>query len=188
MYGAHNRKGKSFALMKTFWERSPKINICSVGKIKRKWSYFLTAATSKVEKCCKGQPSSFGLRVFYFILFNSKTVLFCHKSMRFCEWYIWYVYAAVAIPTVPWLKTEHPPQSPAYQTACGMFYYAVPVRRRNLQFKVFLLLMNGLSTQRPLARGLLGNLIKYTHANLLKLCLRWWPGVCCWAKQSTPLV
>lgn len=36
MYGAHNRKGKRFTLMKTFWERNPKINICSVGKINRK--------------------------------------------------------------------------------------------------------------------------------------------------------
>lgn len=36
MYDAHNRKGKSFTLMKMFWERSPKINMCSVGKMKRK--------------------------------------------------------------------------------------------------------------------------------------------------------
>lgn len=145
---------RALQLMKTFWERGPKINMCSVGKMKRKWSYFLPAATKK-KNVVKVSQEAFG-EVFFFLSNLIQKQDCFYKSMRFCDWYIWYVYAAVAIPTVPWLKTEHPPQFPAYQTAYGMFYYAVPVRCRNPQFKVFLLLTNSMSTSRPLARNLPG--------------------------------
>lgn len=94
-------------------------------------------------------------------------MLLHNNSMRFYDYYIWYVCAAVAIPSGTWLKSEHPPQFPAYQTAGRMFYYAVPVRRRNLQFKVFLLLMNNavnFTTAGPICQG-----IKYI-SNLLCAC------------------
>lgn len=152
MYGAHNRKGKSFTTDEDVLGEKPQNQYMLCGENEEKMILFLTSS-NQVEKCCKGQPSSFGLSVF---LFHPKTALLFYKSMRFCDWYIWYVYAAVAIPTVPWLKTEHPPQFPAYQTARRMFYYAVPVRCRNLQFKVFLLLMNSMSASRPLAHNLPG--------------------------------
>lgn len=141
------KKGKRFALMKTFRERSPpphtQINKGSVGKMKTKWSYFLSSG-NQVEKCWKGQTSSCGLSVVFLSFINSGLLcrlLFLHKSMGLNDWCVSYAYMLQwQIPTVPWLKTENPPLSP-YQTS-RLYYYADPkhsAATMNLIFNSFFL-------------------------------------------------
>lgn len=129
---------------------------------------FLTSS-NQVKQCCKGQPSSFGLSVFLIII----------SKQGYRRFWDWYVCAAVAIPTVPWLKPEHPPQFPAYQTACGMFYYAVPERCRNLQFKSFPTINEQHVNSTTPGPRFDRNLIKYNNPDSSGLCLCWWPDVWC---------
>lgn len=62
------------------------------------------------RKCCKGQPSSFGqsffLGGFFFYFIQKQHLLQVNEILRFCDWYIWYASAAVAIPTVPWFENR----------------------------------------------------------------------------------
>lgn len=82
MYGAHNSKGKSFATDEDVLGVKPQNQYMLCGENEEKMM-FLTSS-NQVEKCCKGQRSSFGL-VFFFFFFYSKTLLLFYKSMRFCD-------------------------------------------------------------------------------------------------------
>lgn len=93
---------------------------------------FFLNSSNQVEKCCKGQPISFGLSVCYFTQKNSDTPLQVHKtfvtdvadmSVLHCQFPLW-----------PDWKQSLSHSFPAYQTARRLFYYGVPVRCRNLQF------------------------------------------------------
>lgn len=135
MYGnSQQRRGWALRLMKMFWERKPKINMCSVcGENEEKMILFLTNS-NQVENVVKVSQAALGKVFFwgdfFFILFKS-TVFY--KSMRFCDFATDISDMPVLrwqFPLCPDLKTEHPPQFGAYQTAGGMFYYAVPARGR----------------------------------------------------------
>lgn len=72
--------------MKMFWERKPKINMCSVcGENEEKMILFLTNS-NQVENVVKVSQAALGKVFFggdfFFILFKS-TVFY--KSMRFCD-------------------------------------------------------------------------------------------------------
>lgn len=87
MYGAHNRKGKSFTDEDVVGEK-PQNQYVLCGENEEKMILFLTSV-NQAEKCCKGQPNSCGPSVFFFsfFIFNfiQKAALFFYKSMRICD-------------------------------------------------------------------------------------------------------
>lgn len=111
MYGnSQQRRGWALRLMKMFWERKPKINMCSVcGENEEKMILFLTNSNQvenvvKVSQAALGKVFFWGGFFFYFI--QKQRLLQVNEILRFCDWYIWYASAAVAIPTVPWFENR----------------------------------------------------------------------------------
>lgn len=134
---------RALQLIKMFWERSPKINMCSVGKMKRKLC-FLPAPTKKkilqrsakqlLAKCvCLSPPP------------NSKdlvTLLQVNEILRL----IYLICLRCSSNSHSALIENRASSTVSYQTACRTFKHATPVCCRNFQFKVFLRLMNSTPT------------------------------------------
>lgn len=98
MYGADNRKGGNFTLMKMFWQSSPpnQYTVRYVGKIRRKLSYFLPAATDW-DIVAKGRPISFGLTSYKRLRRRKKKALNVYESVSSSEGNI-RRFPAVALP------------------------------------------------------------------------------------------
>ena len=158
MYGnSQQKRGWALRLMKMFWERKPKINMCSVcGEKEEKMILFLTNS-NQVEKCCKGQPSSFGQSFFFYLFF----LFYSKAASSTSQWdfttdisdmpLLWWQFPLCPDWTQSILHSLLLIKQPA-----GCFITPSQCAAENLQFKVFSLLMNSVSTARPLACNLPG--------------------------------
>lgn len=134
-------------LMNMFWKWSPRIDIRSEGKMKRKWC-FLPAAT-KQKNAAKVSRAAASFFLFFFFIQSTVALLQVNEI-----WWLIHVICLCCIGNSHCVVIEKwAPSTVSYQTACRMFKYAIPVCSRNIQFEVSLLLMNNVSTLWPLAHS-----------------------------------
>lgn len=159
MYGnSQQRRGWALRLMKMFWERKPKINMCSVcGENEEKMILFLTNSNQvenvvKVSQAALGKVFFWGDFFFYFI--QKQRLLQVNEILRLI-YLICLCCGGNSRCALIWKQSILHSLVLIKQPA-GCFITLSQRAAENLQFKVFPLLMNSVSTARPLARNLPG--------------------------------